>query len=469
MLLTFTFSSCGKAELYIQQIKQALQREKTPKQVAGLPDSEKATFTPLPPEPVKMETVINKKARVAILGYHDFTESRRPTQMIIDIKDFRHQMQAIKDAKIPVISMRQFLDWKQGRKDIPEESIVINIDDGWKDTHTLAMPVLKEFDFPFTAFLYQKYVGVGGRSLTHSQIRELIGAGGTISSHSVSHMNMAKPVGRTAEEKIAWIKAELRDSYEFLVQNFSEGAIKTFAFPFGIYDDQILTLAREFEYEACFTVSPGKVTWETNNLTINRYIIHGNAQSTFDAAISFEGGTNGLSSGSKMITEQRDRATGEIRGALIEVYPPRGATVRNRLPRIEVNLAALDKIQSDGMVMRVSGLGKVSHQYNEATKIVSYQLPVRLRHEKCSVQLSFRHSGNRDWEVINWNFSIDQVSEYLSPETTFLRPADQPVDPTTDLVVPNKTPEKVVAEIKTTENAAESSPKDLIAPGNTVN
>ena len=54
----------------------------------------------------------------------------------------------------------------------------------------IAMPILKEFEFPFTIFLYKKYVGIGGRSLTHQEIRELMAAGATVGSHSVSHISM---------------------------------------------------------------------------------------------------------------------------------------------------------------------------------------------------------------------------------------------------------------------------------------
>src|SRR5690606_873520 len=128
---------------------------------------------PPPPAPVKMEPVVNKDARVSILGYHDFTDEASSNDMILNIEDFRRQMQAIRDAKLPVVGMRQFLDWKQGKGDIPAECVMITIDDGWKATHTLALGVLKEFGYPFTVFLYKNYIHIGGRSLSHDEIREI--------------------------------------------------------------------------------------------------------------------------------------------------------------------------------------------------------------------------------------------------------------------------------------------------------
>ncbi|MDF1752906.1 MAG: polysaccharide deacetylase family protein [Verrucomicrobiales bacterium] len=468
LFMGFCFTSCEKVDPYVEKLKRVLKRDEAPKQVVGLPDEEKITHVPPPPEPVKMEPVINKKAKVAVLGYHDFTESRRPTQMIINIRDFRAQMQAIKDAELPVISMRQFLDWRQSKKDIPPRSVMITIDDGWKDTHTLAMPVLREFNYPFTVFLYQKYVGVGGRSMTHGEIHELIEAGGTVCSHSVSHRNMAKPPGRSTEEKNAWLTSELEDSHNFLAQLFPEGIMKTFAYPYGIHNDQVVEMARNFGYEACFTVSPGKAAWDTDLMTINRFIIHGNATSTFDNAINFGNG-GATSAGRKLLTEQRDKETGEVQGPLIEVYPPNGSKVKNRLPRIEVNLSALDNIQSESIAMRISGLGMVPHHFNKESKIISYQVPQRLRLDSYGVDVSFRHSGNRDKELIGWNFSIDKKSEYLSPDTTFLRPRDEPVDPESDLFIPK--PKEEIKETETeTANLKQDSPSEnLIDPGNTIN
>ena len=136
----FFLSACEKAAPYLDAVKQALYRE-TEEEIAArnpLPEID----IPPPPAPVKMEPVVNKDARVSILGYHDFTEGESNNDMILNIEDFRNQMQAIKDSGLPVVSMRQFLDWKQGKADVPAECVMITIDDGWKATHTLAMKVL---------------------------------------------------------------------------------------------------------------------------------------------------------------------------------------------------------------------------------------------------------------------------------------------------------------------------------------
>ena len=133
------------------------------------------------------ELKIKKSAQVSILGYHDFTTGKSSNPMVINIQKFRQQMQSLKDARLNVISMENYLRWRRGETDIPDPAVMITIDDGWKSVHTLALPVLKEFGYPFTIFLYRNFVNGGGRALTTAEIKELMASGATVASHSVSH------------------------------------------------------------------------------------------------------------------------------------------------------------------------------------------------------------------------------------------------------------------------------------------
>jgi peptidoglycan/xylan/chitin deacetylase (PgdA/CDA1 family) len=437
-------SGCEKVKPYLETVKNALDRETEEEAAARTPLAE--ADIPPPPAPVKMEPVINKEARVSVLGYHDFTDGSSTNDMILNINDFRNQLQAIKDAKLPVISMRQFLDWKQAKADIPAESVLITIDDGWKATHTLAMAVLKEFGYPYTVFLYKNYIGVGGRSLTHGEIRELAANGATLSSHSVSHQNMSRRGGRSDADYDEWLRLELEESYRFLEQNFGDtgAVVKTFAFPYGIYSDRALELARNFGYEACFTVNGKKTTWDVTDMEIGRYVVHGTTLANFDPALDFGGG-NVTSAGRKLLSESKSEA-GEEQAPLVSVKPAANTVLGNRLPLIEIDLSKLTGVDPESMILRVTGFGRVPHQFDTATGLVTYQVPQRLRLDTCGVQLTFRHAGSTENEVIGWTFQINQLADYLSSDATLPGkndplPADQNIKaPTPEPQSPTATP-----------------------------
>ncbi|MBL9157227.1 MAG: polysaccharide deacetylase family protein [Verrucomicrobiales bacterium] len=409
-------SSCEKAAPYLDQVKKALDRETEEEQAARKPIAPEDI--PPPPAPVKMEPVINKEARVSILGYHDFTEGTSTNDMILNIEDFRRQMQAIRDAKLPVISMRQFLDWKQGKSDIPAECVMITIDDGWKATHTLALGVLKDFGYPFTVFLYKNYINIGGRSLTHEEVREIAQGGGTISSHSVSHQNLSRRGGRGDAAYDAWLREEFIESMRFLEETYGDtgAVVKTFAYPFGIYNDRALEIAREAGYEACFTVNGKKTGWEEKDMEIGRYVVHGTTLANFDPALDFGGGAV-TTGGRKLLAEQKSE-DGATQGPLVTVKPEANAVIGNRLPLVEVDLSKLTGVDPASIVLRISGFGRVAHQFDAASGRLTYQIPQRLRVETCAVQLSFRHSGSKENELIGWTFQIDPLADYLSSEAT---------------------------------------------------
>ncbi|MDA7673355.1 polysaccharide deacetylase family protein [Verrucomicrobiales bacterium] len=428
MLLPIT--SCEKIKDATDKVGEALNRTPEKPGPANQPDptqilaEEPDAVMPPPPDPEevrKAAIVINKEARVSILGYHDFTTDERPrSDMIINIDDFRDQLQQIKDAELPVISMREFLDWKQGEADIPAECVMITVDDGWKASHTLATDIMAKFGFPFTVFLYKNYVGVGGRSLTHDEIRDMIAKGGTIGSHSVSHSNMAKKGGKSADDYKEWLRVELEDSYQFLMDNFGEtgGVVKIFAYPYGIYSDQIKEMATEYGYEAAFTVNGKKTTWDVDKLEVGRYIVHGTTLANFSPAMSFGGGSVS-GAGRKLISESKNE-DGEVEGPLVTMTPAKDAKVATRLPLIQMDLSKLNGVVADSISMRITGLGMAPHEYDPETGIVSYQLPMRLRTDSCGVMVQFKHSGSNDVEKIGWNFKVDQLAEYLSKENSLI-------------------------------------------------
>ena len=128
---------------------------------------------PLPPvaPPAEDPAIPDDGVRVAILGYHDLAEDLPETAMRIRTSKFRKQMETIRQSGIKVLTLDEFTAWKKGDAKIPENSILITFDDGWKSVYTDAYPILKEFGFPFTIFLYKNYVDGGGKALTEGGLR----------------------------------------------------------------------------------------------------------------------------------------------------------------------------------------------------------------------------------------------------------------------------------------------------------
>jgi peptidoglycan/xylan/chitin deacetylase (PgdA/CDA1 family) len=366
---------------------------------------------------------LNKSSLVSIMCYHDFAEKPAKSDMVITHATFRTQMQALKDANIPVIRMSDVLAWKRGEKNIPDEAVVITMDDGWVGVHNYAFPILKEFGYPFTFYLYKNYVNRGGRSMTIAQIKEMLDYGAEVGSHSVSHQDLRAKHGKTDEAYAAWLKEEIEGSKKY-IEGLLGVTCKTFAYPYGNKSPEIAQLCLDAGYEAALTVNPQKTTWDKENALMPRFVQIGDKDINFKLATSFHGTANSIAN-SKFIKVDAVNDKGE---KLVQLTPGPGETVTDRLPVITANLSRLGAIIPETIVMRISGFGAVPVEFDPATQFISYRVPQRLRLDECTVNLSFRRTDAEKDELVSWKFKIDQSASYL-PQELVTEPAPETPEP----------------------------------------
>ena len=233
--------------------------------------------------------VPREKTRVAVLGYHNFSNTRPATEMRIKTAEFCQQMQYIKDAGLSVVTMQDFLEWLNGTRMLPERCVLITIDDGWKSVYTDAFPVLRAYGYPFTMFLYTTYIDVHGDSMTSKQIQAMIRCGATIGSHSTNHLypKKWKRYAMESEQYKAQLQVELLDSRAALLQLF--GNCSTYCFPGGYNTPPMLDTLSASDYQAAFTVEEAKVECTENPLLIHRYMVFGTDHNIFRRAVNFDG------------------------------------------------------------------------------------------------------------------------------------------------------------------------------------
>src|SRR5882757_9815860 len=175
------------------------------------PSAVTAKATPIPtPAPA-----VDRSAKVIVFCYHRFEDNPRDT-LAIAPAEFRVQMKQLKDDGIAVIPMKDMLAWRRGEKSIPPKSAVITIDDGYVSGFSVAWPILKEFGYPFTMFIYTNYVNVGGKSITWAQLEQMRDAGVDIESHTISHHDLRHaPRG---QDYTTWLHNEIYGSKDILEQ-----------------------------------------------------------------------------------------------------------------------------------------------------------------------------------------------------------------------------------------------------------
>lgn len=230
--------------------------------------------------------VPREQTKVIVLGYHNFSNEKPLSEMLMRTSEFCQQMQYLRDSGISIITMQDFLDWRQGRRNLPAHCALITIDDGWKSVWTDAYPVLKAYGYPFTLFLYTRYIDVKGDSMKLDWIREMQKHGATIGSHSTSHLypRFWKRYQQESPEYRQQIQQEIIQSAVRLKELF--GHCSTYCYPGGYNTPAMVEGVRQ-AFQAAFTVLESKVDAEENPYLVHRYMVFGNDSSIFRRAVNF--------------------------------------------------------------------------------------------------------------------------------------------------------------------------------------
>jgi peptidoglycan/xylan/chitin deacetylase (PgdA/CDA1 family) len=184
--------------------------------------------------------IVIKPCRSAILTYHSIDDSGSVISM--PPATFRHHMDFLAEAGIPVIPLAQSL--------IQPGSVAITFDDGFANLVDHAIPVLAQYNFPATIFLVAKYCGGQnnwpGQSYDKAAVLPLMSweqaaalpPSITIGAHTVNHPDLTRIDPAECER-------ELRDSQAQIEQRIGRPA-RCLAYPYGSSSRQVQQTASRY-------------------------------------------------------------------------------------------------------------------------------------------------------------------------------------------------------------------------------
>lgn len=219
----------------------------------------------------------NRYQTVPVLTYHNFTTDPAEANILtIPAEAFRKQLRYLEEHGYRVITADQLLDFIEFDEPIPDKSVVITIDDGWRSTYEIALPILKEFDVPATVFIYTDFIGQGAKALTWDMIAELHAAGLDIECHTKSHRDLTQI---ESQEPFAGyyhaVDTELRLPSQLVDQHLDNGGCDYLAYPYGATSRLVVSLAEKHGYRGAFTVERGSTPFFRDAYRINRSMIYG--------------------------------------------------------------------------------------------------------------------------------------------------------------------------------------------------
>lgn len=197
-----------------------------------------------------------------ILLYHMVNDGK--SSYAITPTEFEEQMKYLKEEGYTTISLLEYVKARKGKLNLPEKPLVISFDDGYLDNYTVALPIMKKYDFKGTVFVVGNDIGKKGY-LNYEDIRSLQKHDFEIASHTANHLPLSK---LSFEEK----KHEIEISKLFLDWK-TDKTVFFMAYPNGSYDQDCLDILKQTNYLGACTTDSGLNTFTTDLYELKRISI----------------------------------------------------------------------------------------------------------------------------------------------------------------------------------------------------
>lgn len=217
---------------------------------------------------------------VPVLLYHGIVNNTS-SRIHITVKKFKRQMNYLKKNGFSVITLDELYDFINLKQPIPERSVVLTFDDGYRSFYENAYPILKKNGFSATLFIYTDFIRKNSRlSVDWDMLKRLDKEGIDIQSHTKSHINdwCWQRKGEQRERFFERVRMELCDARSIIEKRIGN-RVRYIAYPYGQFNDDMIRIAKECGYEGGLTLTNAPlrdgrvVTGNGNSFFANPFLI----------------------------------------------------------------------------------------------------------------------------------------------------------------------------------------------------
>lgn len=205
-----------------------------------------------PPEPTPGTAVeILARSTIPVLCFHQLRDHRPDDSayarsITTPPAVFAAQLQALRDGGWTSVTGPALVDHLEFGTPLPERAMLLTFDDGSATHHSVGLPVLQQFGFVGT-FFPMTVVLDKPDWLSAAQLRDLVGAGMTIGSHTWDHQRLDRLPGDQWATQLAEPAATLAD--------IIGAPVDLLAYPYGAWSPEALEHVATAGYRAAFQLA----------------------------------------------------------------------------------------------------------------------------------------------------------------------------------------------------------------------
>lgn len=199
--------------------------------------------------------------------YHRFGDERHASTNV-SLDTLKKQFDYFRDNHYEVISLDRLNKALQAHEKIPDNWVVLSIDDSYKSFYENGLSLFKEYNYPFTLFVYieatEKHYG---DFMSWEEIRES-SKYGEIGLHSYAHEHMVS----LSEENVKKDTDKALASFE----NNLGYKPKYYAYPYGEFDEKVKKAVSSYGFDLILNQNTGAVGEKSPHDDLDRIALTGN-------------------------------------------------------------------------------------------------------------------------------------------------------------------------------------------------
>lgn len=206
--------------------------------------------------------------RVPVLLYHHIQPVGGQSSPSVSRDIFDQQMAYLASSGYTAITAEQLVNALRTQRTLPPKSILITLDDGYRDVYDYAYPIFQKYHLNFNLMIIPGLIG-GSDYLSWGQIGEMKGSGlAYFSNHTWSHYTLSRgPLDK--------VKFEIETAGQQLQDHIGQ-KIDVFTYPYGSFNNSVISVLQQDGFIGAFSTIPG--FWQCDSFIFSLHRSHiGNA------------------------------------------------------------------------------------------------------------------------------------------------------------------------------------------------
>ncbi len=201
-----------------------------------------------------------------IFVYHRFDDLRHSSTST-SLEVLKAQFEYLKQNNYKVIKLSRLVDALEKKEPIDNRWVVLSIDDSYRSFYDNALPLFKEYGYPFTLFVYTEATDKNyGDFMSWEQIK-VAAQYGEIGNHGDSHAHLTHLSSKE-------ISQDLNRSIDSFVKHLGFRP-KYYAYAYGEYDQRVQKQIRQHNFKAILNQTNGAISNSSNIYDLNRFALTG--------------------------------------------------------------------------------------------------------------------------------------------------------------------------------------------------